>query len=973
MSKLLPSEGYSSMTLSRVPPVAKEPTNLLPHDENLFQTIFGEAPIGLAQVALDGSWLRINKKLSAILGYTEEELLTKTFQDITHPDDLDEDMAYVEQLLAGKMHSYSMHKRYRKKQGDFVWGKLTVNIIRDQDDEPVCFISAVENISTLVETQQALRQSEERYRRVVEDQTDPICRYTPGFVVTFANRPYAAMHGCGPAELIGQTLLEDLVNDDVKRVKACLATLSPTNRTTTQENLHHLPNDVQRWYHWTHRVIVDDNGTICEYQSVGRDITERKKAEAAEHKQRLLAEALRDALIAVAESHDIDDVMSQILTSAAAVVPHQTAAIVLFEEGKGRIAYLHGFTPAATARLLELRFPLPGTIYTTVQQQRQPQLLQDMVLLDDASMAPVTVPGRSAICVPIFWDQHVAGALVVQSGASLSFQHKDMNNLQLFAAQAGLALKNLYHTLHLEKLVAVRTHELSTSKEQLEAILDHSPNAKVLLDADFRVKRTNRVVQDLFRCTSTSELLNRSIFDLFTAEDAAVLQSAMARTITIGAVQQVEVQGLRMDGTIFIAELNIGKVKQGSFVCTMRDVTERKEYERTLHYQASLQSHVSDAVIAQDAKMRIQSWNQAAERIYGWRAEEVIGRPVDKVILTEGTAEEHQHHLQQLQEKGWWRGEVVQHRKDGTQLRVLQSITILKDEKEQPYGAVTVNHDVTGLHEAMEKEKELVKLRARMSAVEQERELAELKERFVFMASHEFRTPIAVIFAIAETLLAYRQRMNDEQVDERLKKICKQLRYLESMVDDVLELATLQAHKGDFTPTLHDFDAFCASVVDEYQNRTDLAHPINYQCVIASPTTPKAPIWFDQRLIRQVIDNLLSNAIKYSPGEKAVEVTLTFDADAVILSIQDQGIGIPDAELKHLFKPFHRAANAETIHGTGLGLTIVKEAIDLHNGEIAVESELNVGTLFSVKLPWQQSKREVAAPAEISVNNRAIP
>ncbi|MEQ9030076.1 MAG: sensor histidine kinase, partial [Aggregatilineales bacterium] len=111
--------------------------------------------------------------------------------------------------------------------------------------------------------------------------------------------------------------------------------------------------------------------------------------------------------------------------------------------------------------------------------------------------------------------------------------------------------------------------------------------------------------------------------------------------------------------------------------------------------------------------------------------------------------------------------------------------------------------------------------------------------------------------------------------------------------------------------------------------------------------------WLDIKLMRQLFSNLLSNAIKYSPDDKMIAVELEYTDDMFVLNVRDRGIGIPEDDLRNLFEPFHRAANVGTIHGTGLGLVIAKESVALHDGTISVESELGVGTTFTVHLPIQ--------------------
>ena len=119
-----------------------------------------------------------------------------------------------------------------------------------------------------------------------------------------------------------------------------------------------------------------------------------------------------------------------------------------------------------------------------------------------------------------------------------------------------------------------------------------------------------------------------------------------------------------------------------------------------------------------------------------------------------------------------------------------------------------------------------------------------------------------------------------------------------------------------------------------------------YLCERVLPT-----IQADKILLRQIISNLLSNAVKYSPPDKVITITMEHTGDSVVFSVRDSGIGIPENDMPHLFEPFYRATNVGTIHGTGLGLVITQEAVDLHGGTITAESQLGIGTVFTVRIP----------------------
>lgn len=262
---------------------------------------------------------------------------------------------------------------------------------------------------------------------------------------------------------------------------------------------------------------------------------------------------------------------------------------------------------------------------------------------------------------------------------------------------------------------------------------------------------------------------------------------------------------------------------------------------------------------------------------------------------------------------------------------------ILRDEHGTPYRAVGVIMDITELKLAEET--------LRM-ALEKEKELGDLKTNFMTMASHEFRTPLATILAGTDILSRYRVKLSEAQIDDRLDKIRQQVMHMKDMIEGMLQVAQVQAGRLEFNPIKTNLCAFCQDVVEDFDIHPEYAGKIKL-------TYPNPPIMFafDSRLMRHIISNLLSNALKYSPGDESVFFDVIQDTKSVILKVKDTGMGIPSEDLKYLFEPFHRGSNASNIMGTGLGLNIVKQAVEFHNGTIGVESVLGEGTCFSVTLP----------------------
>jgi PAS domain S-box-containing protein len=140
----------------------------LKESEQRFRSSFDDAAIGMALVAPDGRFLQTNRSLCEILGYPEEELLGKTFQDLTHPEDLDTDLDQVRRMLAAEIRTYQMEKRYLHREGHVVWVLLSVSLVRDEEGEPLYFVSQVQDVSERKRAGEKLREAEEKYRTLVE-------------------------------------------------------------------------------------------------------------------------------------------------------------------------------------------------------------------------------------------------------------------------------------------------------------------------------------------------------------------------------------------------------------------------------------------------------------------------------------------------------------------------------------------------------------------------------------------------------------------------------------------------------------------------------------------------------------------------------------------------------------------------------------------------------------------------------------
>jgi len=233
-------------------------------------------------------------------------------------------------------------------------------------------------------------------------------------------------------------------------------------------------------------------------------------------------------------------------------------------------------------------------------------------------------------------------------------------------------------------------------------------------------------------------------------------------------------------------------------------------------------------------------------------------------------------------------------------------------------------------------------------ALSKERELNDLKSRFITTASHEFRTPLAIISSSTGILENFSARLGEVERHKHLSRIQTSVQHIVQLLDDLLAFDQSKAAPRNLAPIPLDLVQFCQTFVQDLQQQTPL-HTIVFSNHSMADCQQLPSL--DPSFLSPMLTHLLSNAIKFSPQSAAVYLDLIQKTDTVVLKIRDTGIGIPASDLKRIFDPFYRASNAENIPGTGMGLSIVKNYIECHGGTIQVTSKLGSGTTASVILP----------------------
>ena len=389
-----------------------------------------------------------------------------------------------------------------------------------------------------------------------------------------------------------------------------------------------------------------------------------------------------------------------------------------------------------------------------------------------------------------------------------------------------------------------------------------------------------------------------------------------------------------------------------------RDVTPQKIFERKItivarEYQSVIEN-ANAVIIGTDARGYITEWNEMAQQVTGYSKNESYIRKLTDFLADESGDTFSQAVNRVLTDQVITNYEMVIRARDERRVTLLINATPRTSAIGEVVGILFIGQDITELsayRQSLEK-KVRERTEALKSALESEKKLVEVKDRFVSMASHEFRSPISYIHRNIGAIKDNIDTLSSEDVRIRLTKIQSQAEHLTSLLEDVLTMGKTGATNTRIKANLNrvDLKDFFYRIIDEVQTNTQHTHAIELDFPDSG-----LQIESDENLLRNIFVNLLTNAIKFSPGKDRVHLQVGSCDKHVVCKVRDLGLGIEEKDLPRIFEPFHRGDNVRKIKGTGLGLPIVKKAVDTLGGEVMVESVVGQGTLFIVKLNLHNS------------------
>ena len=384
--------------------------------------------------------------------------------------------------------------------------------------------------------------------------------------------------------------------------------------------------------------------------------------------------------------------------------------------------------------------------------------------------------------------------------------------------------------------------------------------------------------------------------------------------------------------------------------------------------------HAIDGIITIDNRGLIESINPAASSLFGYSDHEVIGNNVS-MLMPEPDHSCHDSYIDNYKRTGHKKiigigREVLGRKKDGTTFpfRLAVSEVWYKNRniftgfihdltREKAAENRLKKHAVELEQKVSERTKDLImlvseleKTKAEVSkSLEKEKELGQLKSRFVSMASHEFRTPLSSVQLSASLIDKYIEKPDFASVLKHTGKIKSSVQLLTSILNDFLSLEKLEAGVVTVNKQMINVVGLAEEITEEMQLICKKNQHIVYQ-----HTGEVGLFMMDSNLLKNTVVNLISNAIKYSGEDTFIEFNTIIEDNICIITVRDNGIGIPQEDQINLFEPFFRAHNTGNIPGTGLGLNIVKRYVHLMDGLLEYKSAINEGAFF--KMIFTQNK-----------------
>jgi PAS domain S-box-containing protein len=479
--------------------------------------------------------------------------------------------------------------------------------------------------------------------------------------------------------------------------------------------------------------------------------------------------------------------------------------------------------------------------------------------------------------------------------------------------------------------------ELIENTARLSAIVESSNDAIISNKFDGTILSWNGGAEKVFGYNAI-EAINNNISLIVPKELQEEETEILVRIKKGELIEHHETTRKTKDGHRVSIALTISPIKDKSgniigISNIARDISGQRLAEEKESMLAAIVNSSDDAIISKTLNGIITSWNTAAQKMFGYTEDEVIGKHIS-IIIPPDRLDEEKLIIQNIRN-----GvkidhfETVRHGKDKKDIYISLTVSPIRNKKGEVIGASKVARDITEKVEA-EKQRDLYTKKLQ--------ELNKYKDEFMAMASHELKTPLTIIKANLDIMLL---QSPENKSNPFIQKTLYHVNRLDRLMNDLLDISKIQSGRLELNLANFDMTILLREIIQNVQPTTQIQITYNEK---------ENSLWAhgDMERIGLVINNLLTNAIKYSPGSKIITVESFAENNKITVRISDNGIGIPREDLTNIFSRFYRVSGlSATFAGSGIGLYISSEIINRHGGDIWAESELGHSSTFYFSIP----------------------
>ncbi|MGB3511984.1 MAG: PAS domain S-box protein, partial [Microcoleaceae cyanobacterium] len=908
----------------------------------------------------------LSPRLKAMLGYEEHEINSHfdEFYSRIHPEDRDRVMDLLQNYLQKKHSHYRVEYRTSCKDGSYKWVSAKGQALWDRDGNPVRMVGSQQDISDRKQMEEALKESETRYRELVESQDSVlVCRWKSDGTLTFVNQYYCRFFGKSAAELLGSNFFklspdeqtQKLLQNHIKSTKSNLhpATLEDRVISATGE---------QRWLSWTNQLIVDHNQELIEFQSFGMDITDQKQREQA---LRLIVEGIA--------AHTGVDFFNACVRSLAQVLQVRYACISELKESENEI-YFRAFWTGSECRVnfnysvanTPCEKVLDGEIcyYSKSVQQLFPE---------DSWLTQLEV--ESYWGIPLHNSQgKILGVLTVMDVSPMNLNSSQELILKIFAARVGAELERLQ-----------AEEQLKGSQQRLSFLLQNTPVAVIEWNTEWKVMAWNQTAELIFGY-SAREIIGRKGLEMIVDRNDRGNFDIITE-IPQGSSYRINENLTKAGKTIICEWYDTPLVNpEGTiigFASIAIDITERKQQELLQNAQNTVLKMVAEGRSLHEVLLELTT-----------RIDELLPNLHSAIMLVEADGEYLRPFVAPNVPQVWLQAIdpiPVDNICSCSRAVYLRQRVIIEDIVNDPLCATLEDPALlSGLHSCWSepilssgedkvlgsfvmyfsnkrspetRELEILESLARLTSLIIEHKQAEIelknakeaaeaanhaKSNFLASMTHELRTPLNAILGFSQ-MLARDDSLNQEQI-EQLGIINRSGDHLLNLINDILSMSKIEAGRVTLTKNCFNLHELLQSLKDMLMLK---ASEKGLQLIFELADDLPKIIKSDEGKLRQILINILGNAVKFtSKGKVTLSVSNNQQSGKITFVIIDTGPGIDASEIDCLFKPFVQTTTGrKSIEGTGLGLPISRKFVRLMEGDIFVSSQVGKGTTFTFEIP----------------------